>query len=200
MIRIGTTASAITCIMWLAAGCREQCKDPIVVTYPVQTNAYLKAYKPGSWWVYVSGSGTRDSVYLTDFKEYRDEQSRRGGPCYVLPEVRYVIKSASMDETSELHARYGCVQEGTITSWHVAPTSNWPQTFGFGYHSAEGYSHAHVMDTTIGGTSYAQALSVRAGSSPEVRQLRSLCLAKDIGIVAYITATDTFTVTTYSIP
>lgn len=190
----------IACTAMFVASCREKCDDSIALTYRPELHDYLKSYKPGSWWIYVSNTGVRDSVYVTDYREYSSEQGRHNGPCYILPEVNYILKTTSMDQTGQLYARYLCGQEGTGGLWYLAPTSSWPPVFEFSYSTNEGYADAAVIDTTIGGIPYMHALVVREDPSSEVRDLLALCLAKDIGIVGYITTTDTFAVSTYFIP
>lgn len=203
MIQKGTVAAfgAIAWITLLAGSCGKECKDPIVLTFRAEMHDYLHPYKPGSWWVYLSNSGVQDSIYATDFREYSIETGRQDGPCYELSEVSYVIQSASMDQTGQLHARYSCGQEGNSTSFDLAPTSAAPESIGFGYHTAIGYGDtAAVIDTSINGITYVQALMVRVNPALVARDLRAFCLARDIGIVGYITTTDTFTLSTHFIP
>lgn len=200
MTRIGTMVATIASIALLAASCHEKCDDPIQLTFRPELHDYLKPYRPGSWWVYMSNSGVRDSVYVTDYREFSSEQGRENGPCYLLPEVNYILRTTSMDQAGHLYARYGCGEMGNAASLDLAPTSTWPSVFAFSFYTVDGYADAALIDTSLGGIPYVQALLVREDPSSDVRDLLALCLAKDIGIVAYITTTDTFTITNYHIP
>lgn len=181
--------------------CSKRCKDWVMLPYPEQLHAYMRPYKPGSWWVYESTTGLRDSVYLTEYRETREAVNEGDRPCFGMPTTEFALRTDGMDTTGMIYVTYALGDGGNGTSVGLSAIGYQGWTLmRFGFHVQEGLTGVLVQDTFVNTTLYENSLRIDRKLHNHARQLESVLLAKDIGIVGYITETDTFSLSAFHIP
>jgi hypothetical protein len=195
--------------LWLAGllflhilmSCGKRCRDKEILPYPEELDVYMRAYKPGSWWVYESTSGLRDSVYLTEYKESLLITEEKGRSCIGWPITSFIFRTEHMDSTRMVFVSYRVRQsgQGAFVSMY-ANRYNGSSILFFGFVLQSGLVDAYVIDTTVSSIAYSNALRVDRDVNVVARNLNSIILVQNIGIVAYINETDTFSLTEYHVP
>jgi len=187
-------------LLFLSA-CGKRCKEWVRLPYPEQLHAYMKAYKPGSWWVYENTMGQRDSVYLTEYRETMEAVREGDRPCFGMPTTEFALRTTGMDTTGKVYVTYRLGLKGRSVETRMRVNGfHGPELMTFVHNADQGYYAALVVDTSMASSSYTDALLVRRHQGLVGRDLDAILLAKGIGIVGYTTLTDTFTLTTYHIP
>jgi hypothetical protein len=188
-------------ILHILVSCGKRCRDIEVLPYPEELDAYLRAYKLGSWWVYENAVGFRDSVYLTEYREFSEIMDGRADPCFGLPTKQFALRTLGMDTLGSIHVTYQMGDGGRSASVDISAVRYQGWTLArLGYSSLEGLSVELVQDTVISSVQYGSVIRVDHLPHHSLRSLRSIVLAQDIGIIGYITTSDTFNVTQYEVP
>jgi len=181
--------------------CGKRCKEPVMFPYPAELHTYMDPYKPGAWWVYENSTGLRDSVYLTTYNETFLIQGDKGSSCFALTQREFSLRTVGMDSTGYVHVSYSVVLKGEGGGVVISSSPQMtPGLFHFSYTNDEGYGGGHVIDTTLGAVAFTAALRADRAMHVTARQLEAILLARDIGIVGYITNSDTFTLSSFHIP
>jgi len=188
-------------ILHLFVSCGKRCRDTEILPYPEVLDAYMRAYKPGGWWVYENSAGLRDSVYLTEYAEFSEIIDGRADPCLGLPTKQLALRTLRMDTIGSVYVTYQMGDGGRSASVDISAVRYQGWTLvRFGYSSQEGLSVAIVQDTVVGPVQYEAAIRIDIRPHHGSRSLESILLVRDIGIVGYITSSDTFNITQYHIP
>lgn len=181
--------------------CADRCRGRDRLPFLEELDAYCNAFKPGSWWVYGNSAGIRDSVYVIGYKESWDLAHGDRRHCYELPITTVSLRTASIGSSGAVHITYYVIKEGRETAARFNPDIReaGPSIAGFGYSTVEGYlSCSIISDTTAGSSHYVDALLATRADPDAV--IPRLLLAKGIGIVGYITPTDTFNLIAHHVP
>jgi hypothetical protein len=195
--------------LWLAGliilqcvlACGKRCTDPMMLPYPEELHAYMWPYKSGSWWVYENTAGLRDSVYLTEYREFSEPTDVRADPCFGLPTKQFALRSLGMDTLGSIYVTYQMGDGGRSASVDISAVRYQSWTLArFGYSSSEGLSVELVQDTVVGTVQYEAALRIDRKSHQPLRLLESVVIVRDVGIIGYITTSDTFNITQYYVP
>lgn len=195
--------------LWLAGlvllhfivSCGKRCRDTEILPYPEELHAYLKPYKLGSWWVYGNSSGSRDSVYVTEFNESTMSSGLEGPTCLALPVTKLSLRTTGMhpSETVYLTYRGNRPETGALV---IMASNNYEglTLLRFGFSPGVGFGDASLIDTTIASVPFTEILRVDRNLDIQGATLNAAFIAQNIGIISYITQTDTFTLLDYHIP
>ena len=184
----------------LLLACSKRCRDPIMLPYPMELHAYMKPYRLGSWWVYENTTGIRDSVYLTEYKVLRMIRDERTSPCRGIPITDFALKSIGMDTAGMVYFTYSTGQDAGAWIIMAARRYGGRTLLMFGLDPELGFGYAQLIDTTIASLPYSDLLRVYRRPDISGGMIQVMFLAKNVGVVGYVTQTDTFTLTSYHIP
>lgn len=181
--------------------CADRCRERERVPFHEIINAYCKPFKPGSWWVFGNSAGVQDSIYVYGYNE--NWQLDRGGRrrCYEVPITTVSLRTTSIGASGAAHLTYYVSQEGTETAARFSSVLGGagPSLAGFGYSTVDGMLSCSIISDTIAGSS--QYVDALLATRPEAdAMIPRLLLAKGIGIVGYMTQTDTFNLITHHVP
>lgn len=179
----------------LLLSCRKNCTmdEAVRIPYSEAMKKYGDVFKPGNWWVYENPSGDRDSVYVTDFIE-GETITFNEQPCEAMPIRTMSLRTTSMDSQGVLNVTYSQSRSNCCFSMLGVDGSFWlcfNQTEG--YHTSDLVPMHVIADTIVQSNPYDNCILLGPPEVSAMPLLRMALFASDIGIVQYITATDTFT-------
>ena len=150
--------------------------------------------------MYENAAGFRDSVFLTEFIETWLTSGLEGPSCFAMPVTKFSLRTIGLDTSGHVYFTYRGYKSDVGALVNIASNRYEGRTLSeFGFSPGVDYGYATLIDTSIASVPYADVLRVDRPSDISGGMVKAIFLAKDLGIIGYVTEMDTFTLTNYHI-
>jgi len=192
-------ALATSCTALLLEGCYKQCRNPKQAEFALELSNYVDPFRTGSWWKLSTSAGVVDSVTVFGYEENRQSgQEERDGECLYLPKRSFRLR-ATHTGGEFVRAEYESVKRDWSSLMMLSEVNGIKGTLQLSFAAADGFRDALQVDTTLGGTTYMDALVLESGDN-RPNALATIILAKEIGLVAFTIGGEQYILVDYHIP
>ncbi len=187
---------ALIIFSWFLSGCGK-CKDLTYYGYLPQMEKYFGMYVPDNWWVYYNQDSTKkDSIYVTDFKETIDTDTKDN--CIEYPTRDFILNTDFLvDTNSPISGTFNnnsscCINYFSVGNHDGGITAIMDSNFDSFPRSNTPIPETFISNLHINGMNFSEVILFENGSV-------KIYFAPFIGIVQYLNLPDTFFIDKYYI-